>query len=197
MEARVLLIRPLCEGDEPEFAEPLGIERLAGYLRAHGVPEVGVFDRRLYQRERRAGLGVGSFWDDVRDWAASGAPDVVGISLMTESDVPDALRVLSRAHAWWPQARLAAGGLFVTTAAAGAARRLPAGVTLLAGEGEATLLALGAGIPSHCGTLRGAGLCCQHPDIARLPRGVRLLCDAQASRGTAALAAAQPVAGGK
>ena len=145
MEARVLLIRPLCEGDEPEFAEPLGIERLAGYLRAHGVPEVGVFDRRLYQRERRAGLGVGSFWDDVRDWAASGAPDVVGISLMTESDVPDALRVLSRAHAWWPQARLAAGGLFVTTAAAGAARRLPAGVTLLAGEGEATLLALVAG----------------------------------------------------
>ena len=36
----VLLIRPLCEGDEPEFAEPLGIERLAGYLRAHGVPDV-------------------------------------------------------------------------------------------------------------------------------------------------------------
>ena len=32
----VVLIRPLCAEGEPEFAEPLGIERIAGYLRAHG-----------------------------------------------------------------------------------------------------------------------------------------------------------------
>ena len=142
MGARVLLTRPLCAGDEPEFAEPLGIERLAGYLRAHGVSDVGVFDRRLYLCERRAGLDTGPFWDDVRVWAAGGAPTVVGISLMTEADVPDALRMFSRIHAWWPQARLVAGGLFVTTAPSEAARRLPAGVTLLAGEGEVALLAL-------------------------------------------------------
>ena len=93
MSSRVLLIRPLCEGEEPEFAEPLGIERLAGYLRLHGVNEVSVLDRRLYQQERKAGRAQGSFWDDVRQRYADAAPDIVGLSLMTASDVPDALRI--------------------------------------------------------------------------------------------------------
>ena len=146
MIPRVLLIRPLCEGDEPEFAEPLGIERLAGFLRAHGVGDVAVFDRRFYQRERREGLTAGSFWDDVRAWSACAAPTLVGVSLMTAADVPDALRILSRAHAWWPEARLVAGGLFVTTAPRVARRQLPAGVALLVGEGEAALLALARGV---------------------------------------------------
>ena len=145
MSSRVLLIRPLCEGEEPEFAEPLGIERLAGYLRLHGVNEVSVLDRRLYQQERSAGRAQGSFWDDVRQQCAGGAPDIVGLSLMTASDVPDALRVMSRARAWWPQARLVVGGLYVTTSPREATVRLPKGATLLSGEGEAALLALAQG----------------------------------------------------
>ena len=145
MSLRVALIRPLCEGDEPEFAEPLGIERLAGYLRAHGVGDAAVFDRRLYQQERRASAATGSFWDDLRMWCGTAGPQVVGVSLMTEADVPDALRMLSRIRAWWPQVRLAAGGLYVTTSPAEAARRLPTGVTLLSGEGEAALLAFVCG----------------------------------------------------
>ena len=147
MSPRVLLIRPLCEGDEPEFAEPLGIERLAGYLRAHGVDEVTVFDRRLYQRELRAGVASGGFWDNVRAWASGSAPDVAGVSLMTSADLPDARRILSRMRAWWPKVRLVAGGLLVTTAREEVARALPADVTLLVGEGEAALLALAWGEP--------------------------------------------------
>lgn len=145
MSPQVLLIRPLCEGDEPEFAEPLGVERLAGYLRTHGVDGVSVFDRRLYQQERKAGRAHGSFWDDVRQRCAQQAPTLVGVSLMTASDVPDALRIMSRMRAWWPQARMVAGGLYVTTSPREAAARLPKGATLLSGEGETALLALARG----------------------------------------------------
>ena len=143
---RVLLTRPLCEGDEPEFAEPLGIERLAGYLRSHGVDDAAVFDRRLYQQERRAGIRLGSFWGDVRAYYADGAPDVVGVSIMTAADMPDALRILSRAHALWPEAQLEAGGLYVTMAPDHAARLLPKGTSLTRGEGEAPLLSRVLGI---------------------------------------------------
>ncbi len=138
--SRVLLIRPLCEGDEPELAEPLGIERLAGYLRIHGVTDVRVFDHRLYQRERRLGASVRSFWSDVREAFGDAAPDVVGLSLMTSADVPDALRIISRARALWPHARYVAGGLYVTTSMDEARVRLPSVVGLLAGEGERALL---------------------------------------------------------
>lgn len=144
---RVLLIRPLCEGDEPEFAEPLGIERLAGYLRAHGIDDVTVLDRRLYQLEQRAGTSRGSFWGDVRTRFGAVPPDVVGLSLMTASDVPDGLRILSRIRSWWPRTRLAAGGLFVTSCADEAERRLPKVVTLLSGEGELALLAFARNDP--------------------------------------------------
>lgn len=137
---RVLLIRPLCEGEEPELAEPLGIERLAGYLLAHGIEDVALFDRRLYQREKRLGLSGHTFWGDVRQWFADGAPDVVGLSIMTAADVPDALRIISRARSLWPRARLEAGGLYVTTAPDEAARRLPSVVTLMGGEGEQAFL---------------------------------------------------------
>lgn len=158
MSPRVLLIRPLCEGEEPEFAEPLGIERLAGYLRAHGVPEVLVLDRRLYQQEQRSGCVQRGFWNEVRQQCAEGAPSLVGLSLMTAADVPDALRIMSRARAWWPEARIVAGGLYVTTSPKEAAVRLPKGVTLLSGEGEEALLALAQDSTAEPSTAPGATL---------------------------------------
>lgn len=142
VKPHVLLIRPLCEGSEPEFAEPLGIERLAGYLHAAGAADVTVMDRRLYQQERRAGVGRGSFWTDVREACRKAPPSMVGLSLMTSADIPDALRIISRVRSYWLGARLVAGGLFVTTNPRDAAARLPRAVTLLRGEGEAALLAL-------------------------------------------------------
>lgn len=138
----MLLIRPLCEGDEPEFAEPLGIERLAGYLHEAGAARVTVMDRRLYQQERRAARMQGSFWKDVREACAYDLPSAVGLSLMTSSDVPDALRIISRVRGMWPQAQLLAGGLYVTTNPIEARKHLPSVVTLLRGEGEAALLAV-------------------------------------------------------
>ena len=143
----MLLIRPLCEGDELELAEPLGIERLAGYLRAVGAADVTVMDRRLYQQERRAGVERGSFWADVGEACRARAPEVVGLSLMTSADVPDALRIISRVRAYWPGTRLVAGGLYVTTSPREAAQRFPKAVSLLSGEGEAALLAVVSGSP--------------------------------------------------
>ena len=149
----VLLIRPLCEGPEPEFAEPLGIERLAGYLHAARAADVTLMDRRLYQQERRAGESRGSFWTDVREACREAPPSMVGLSLMTSADVPDALRIISRVRSYWPDARLVAGGLFVTTNPREAAARLPRAITLLYGEGEPTLLALVQGEPTPDRTL--------------------------------------------
>ena len=166
--SRVMLVRPLCEGDEPELAEPLGIERLAGYLRAHGVPDVRVFDRRLYQRERESGIACGSFWPDVRAAFGSDAPDVVGLSLMTSSDVPDALRIISRMRSIWPHARLVAGGLYVTTSTEEARLRLPSVVTLLLGEGERALLEVVTGESASAGPLGPDDWApAFRPDIAR------------------------------
>ena len=127
-----------------EFAEPLGIERLAGYLRERGVSDVRVFDRRLYVAERRARIapvGALSFYEDLREaYPAGQGPDVVGVSLMTASDVPDARRVMSRLRSWWPNARFVVGGVYVTHAAEEVARQLPRGTALLPGEGERALL---------------------------------------------------------
>ena len=153
MKPHVLLIRPLCEGYEPEFAEPLGIERLAGYLQAAGAADVTVMDRRLYQQKRRTGMDRGSFWADLRKECREVPPCVVGLSLMTSADVPDALRIISRVRAWWPDARLVVGGLYVTTSQREASQRLPRAVTLLCGEGEAALLAVVKGTPMPKGAL--------------------------------------------
>lgn len=164
----VLLIRPLCEGDEPEFAEPLGIERLAGFLRAAGAAEVTVLDRRLYQQERRAGLARSRFWDDVREACAEREPDVVGLSLMTSADVPDALRIISRMRSLYPTARLVAGGLYVTTDPKGAQTRLPRAVTLLSGEGELSLLRVVTGVATQAEALTPDGWALAYrPDLER------------------------------
>lgn len=186
--AGVVLIRPLCAGEEPEFAEPLGIERLAGYLMAHGVDDVRLYDRRLATAERRAGIappdGPG-FYELLRaDSAGRPEPTVVGVSLMTSADVPDARRILSRLQVWWPAARLVAGGVYVTGSPDEAARLLPGGVTLLRGEGEEALLRLARG--QDAGTSRTLS-----PDEWALPhrpdllRYARLGCavNLQASRG--------------
>ena len=142
----VLLIRPLCNQDEPEFAEPLGIERLAGYLRAHGSHDVRLCDRRLFEAERHAGKAdeqSPGFFNTLEGWYTdSPGPQLVGFSLMTSDDVADALRVLSRLRTWWPRATFAAGGMYVTTDPQGAARRFPKDLVLLQGEGEQQLLAL-------------------------------------------------------
>ena len=149
----LLLIRPLCEGDDPEFAEPLGIERLAGYLRAHGVSDVQVSDHRLPMAERRAGIAcvdaLGFFDELLASYPAGSEPKVVGISLMTAADVPDTRRIIERLHAVWPDALFVAGGNYVTGAPDEASRMLPSYVSMLAGEGEAALLALACGEPAH------------------------------------------------
>ena len=94
---RIALVRPLCSYDEPEFQEPLGAEAVCGYLRERGL-ECRVFDRLL---------GV-----TTADLAAY-EPDWVGFSLLTDADVPDALRLVQMLRA--PGRRFFAGGLFVTT----------------------------------------------------------------------------------
>lgn len=147
MPQSVLLIRPLCDDREIEFAEPLGIERLAGYLLAHGVEGVEVRDRRLYQASRRvgdAGVSAPGFYDDLRSAYPSGEPGpaVVGVSLMTAADMPDAGRILCRLKEWWPDAVLVAGGVYATTAPEKVRHGLPRGVAVLSGEGEAPLLAI-------------------------------------------------------
>lgn len=145
----VLLIRPLCAVDEPEFAEPLGIERIAGHLRAHGCFDVCVLDRRLGPAERRAGYAVDDtpgFFDELRARFADGpAPGIIGLSLMTAADIPDARRIISRLGSWWPAAQFIAGGVLVTTAPAEVARALPVNVELVRGEGEARILELARG----------------------------------------------------
>lgn len=158
----VLFIRPLFEGDELEFAEPLGIERLAGYLRERDVAEVTVLDRRLYERERREGLSASAFWEDVRAACDDAPPDLVCFSLMTAQDVPDALRLHSRLRAWYPRARFQAGGVYVTTATDEARRRLPRDFSLVRGEGEAPLLDALAGIEGE--QVGRAGEQVVHPD---------------------------------
>ncbi|MDO4797154.1 MAG: cobalamin-dependent protein [Coriobacteriales bacterium] len=183
---RVLLIRPLCEGRDPEFGEPLGIERLAGYLGAHGIA-AELLDRRLYAAERRAGLatdGAAGFWDDVRSLCAHGdEPQVIGFSLMTEGDVPDARRIASRLHARYPHATIAFGGVFVTTAAARARQLLPHDAVLLRGEGEAALLALARGDEAARGYVTPNEWACPHRPY--LERYARLGCAVamQTSRG--------------
>ena len=149
----VLLIRPLCEGEEPEFAEPLGIERLAGYLFAHEADDVCLFDRRLYLAERQQERGPGAtcgFYEDLEaHYSDRQGPDIIGLTLMTSADVADARRIIARLRAWWPSADVVAGGVYITTAYEEAARALPSHVKLIRGEGEAALLALAQDEPAN------------------------------------------------
>jgi radical SAM superfamily enzyme YgiQ (UPF0313 family) len=125
----------LYKGDESEFQEPLGIERLAGFLEMRGVA-VRQFDRRLFAREHSP-----AFWQEFEEAFPTGhSPNLVGLSVMTAEDVPDALRVISRISARHPLARFIAGGLYVTTNPEAARTRFPPPVQLVAYEGELPLL---------------------------------------------------------
>jgi len=144
----IALIRPLYEGDESEFQEPLGIERLAGFLEANGEREVRLFDRRLYKEERKEERLSGqsdedavTFWADFKQaFPEDSPPDIIGLSVMTAEDVPDSLRLISRLKTHYPQAHFLIGGLFVTTMLELALKRFPADVQLVSCEGEIPLL---------------------------------------------------------
>lgn len=174
--ARVLLIRPLCASDEQEFAEPLGIERLASYLRAHGIGDVRIFDRRLYAKRRQLAAmatGLPTFWQDVDAAYGQDPPTHVGISLMTSADLPDTLRILSRVAARFPHAAVCAGGVFVTTNTREARRLLPQHVLLVLGEGEAPMLAWAqsdsehpASTPAHAPISPNDWVPAYRPDLA-------------------------------
>jgi len=130
------LVRPLHAGDEAEFQEPLGIECLAGYLAEHGHSAY-VFDRRLYEAEGDASR----FWAEFNATAERvGGFGVVGVSVMTADDVPDALRIIERVRSHWPQTVFVAGGLYITNAPEQARARFPVAVRLVHGEGEVPLL---------------------------------------------------------
>ncbi|MCL2332095.1 MAG: cobalamin-dependent protein [Actinomycetia bacterium] len=131
---KVVLIRPLHGADELEFQEPLGIECLAGALIA-ARREVTLFDRRLYERQGT----LSGFWED---FFASGPYDLVGFSVMTAEDLPDALRMLQRIRREWPETRFMLGGLYVTLAGEALRALVPDGVELVIGEGEGALLGL-------------------------------------------------------
>ena len=124
---RIALVRPLCSYDEPEFQEPLGAEAICGYLRERGL-ECRVFDRLLGAT--------------TADLAAYG-PDWVGFSLMTDADVPDALRFVQMLRA--PGRRFFVGGMFVTTETERAAALFPKDTVLICGEGEGPVFALVTG----------------------------------------------------
>ena len=130
----VALIRPLHGGEELEFQEPLGIECLAGALIAAGR-EVTLFDRRLYERQE----ALPRFWED---FFACGPFEVVGFSVMTAEDLPDALRMLQRIRREWSRARFMLGGLYVTLAGEALRPLVPDTVELVSGEGEGALLGL-------------------------------------------------------
>ena len=121
---RVALIRPIYDGDDSEFQEPLGAEAICGYLREHGI-ETRVFDRML---------GTGCMEIDTFN------PDWVGFSLMTSADVPDALRL--RQMLQCAGRRFFAGGLFVTTCPKKARALFPSDTVLVSGEGEGPVLEL-------------------------------------------------------
>ena len=121
---RAALVRPRCACEDPEFQEPLGAEAICGYLREHGVA-AQVFDRML-------GVKAGEIEEYNPDW--------VGFSLMTDADVPDALRLLQMLSR--PGRRFFAGGLFVTTCFSQARALFPRDTALIAGEGEGPALEL-------------------------------------------------------
>ena len=115
---RVALVRPLYGHADPEFQEPLGAEAICGFLREKKLEARG-FDRLL-------GVGI----SEIDAWN----PDWIGFSLMTDSDVPDALRLQQLLER--DGRRFFAGGLFVTTCPERARALFPSETVLVSGEGE-------------------------------------------------------------
>ncbi len=135
---RVALIRPRC-GDG-EFQSPYGLECLQGYLRRHGH-DARVFDRRL------SPCTMDAFTERI----VAFDPGWIGLSAMTEADMPDALRLIQRLRG--NGRRFALGGLFVTSDVKRARALCPAEVALVSGEGERAMLQLVEGRAVDWGTL--------------------------------------------
>ena len=94
---RVAIIRPLYDQEDLEFQEPCGAQAICGFLSDHGY-ECRVFDRR-----------IGKKISEIKDYD----PDCVGFSVMTDGDMPDALKILLSLNNG--SRHFFAGGLFVTT----------------------------------------------------------------------------------
>ena len=124
---RIALIRPRCDYAEPEFQEPLGAEAVCGFLRAEGL-ECRVFDRLL-----------GASAADLEAYG----PDWVGFSLLTEADLPDALRLLQLLKR--PGRRFFVGGQLIASQSERVRASFPADTALIPGEGERAVLALVTG----------------------------------------------------
>ena len=115
---KIAIVRPLYDQTELEFQEPCGAQAICGFLAENGY-DCRVFDRR-----------IGATANDIERYK----PDCVGFSVMTQEDVPDALRLLlelkdSGRHFF-------AGGLFVTTNPSKARALFPRDTFLISGEGE-------------------------------------------------------------
>lgn len=122
MMPKVALIRPRAS-HAGEFQEPLGLEYLAGQLTADGIP-CAIFDRELDRRTRRDTLAA----------VLAYAPTLIGLTVMSMEDAPDALRLISRLRS--AGVRFVVGGLLVTTAPDVCRALFPRQVTLVRGEGE-------------------------------------------------------------
>ena len=123
MSLRCAIVVPRYDGEAFEWQEPLGAEAICGFLRKNGV-ECRVFDRRLCVNTEEI-----SAYD----------PTAVGFSVMSEQNVPDALRVLQTLLK--PGRRFFAGGLWITQETIRAGALFPAGTLLISGEGENAALA--------------------------------------------------------
>lgn len=121
---RCAIIRPRAEGTVWELEEPLGAEAICGYLRERGI-ESRVFDRR-----------IGAKLSQIEDYA----PDAAGFSIMTQEDVPDALRLLQQLKK--PGRVFFAGGLYVTGEESRCRALFPKDTALIRGEGEGPVLSL-------------------------------------------------------
>ncbi len=131
---RVALVRPLSRSPtyDPEIQEPLGIELLAGVLRAAGH-EVVLHDAMLFPRSEEEIAGaIGEF-----------EPDVVGVSLMGETDLESAALLMDHIQSSSnSQVARVAGGSLVSTEPERVASSLPEGTFLIRFEGEGPILRL-------------------------------------------------------
>lgn len=115
---KVAIIRPLFDRDELEFQEPCGAQAICGFIKANGY-NCRVFDRR-----------IGATVTDIERYD----PACVGFSVMTDGDLPDALKLLLELKNG--KRRFFAGGLFITTNPDKARALFPSDTLLISGEGE-------------------------------------------------------------
>jgi len=131
---RIALVRPLLRSPtyDPEIQEPLGIESLAGALRAGGH-EVVLRDAMLYPRSER---------EIARD-IAKFDPDAVGVSLMGDADIESAAVLLDRVRELaGGRVATVVGGSLVSTDLERFESELPNATFFIRFDGERPLLKL-------------------------------------------------------